>query len=45
MIGWIHLGTTAREEPLPARAPLDLAALTTVLDDEGCKPYSVVSAS
>jgi len=38
-LGWIHLGTATREEPLPPRPALDLATMTTVLDAEGRKPY------
>ena len=40
MLGWIHLGRRAREEVLPARKPLPLAELVSVLDGEGRKPYS-----
>lgn len=38
MLGWIHLGTASRDVPAP-HPPLDLAAVTTVLDGSGRGPY------
>lgn len=38
MIGWIHLGTSITQ--LAARAPLDVAALTTRIDGAGPRPWS-----
>lgn len=40
MLGFIHLGTPTSEEPLPARAPVDLATLASVLDGTGRKPFT-----
>jgi len=37
MLGWIHLGRAAREGELPARAPLPLAEIATVLDGQGLR--------
>ena len=38
MLGWIHLGRAVREE-LPARAPLHLPDITSVLDGGTRTPY------
>lgn len=38
MLGWIHLGTAVRED-LPARPPLALQDVVTVLDANGRAPY------
>lgn len=38
MLGWIHLGTSARDEA-PVRAPLDLSAVATIVDGPVAKPY------
>lgn len=38
MLGWIHLGTPAREEAEP-RERLDLASIATVLDGQGRHSY------
>jgi nitroreductase len=40
MIGFIHLGTAAREQELPPRPPLVLRDMTTVLDADGRRPYA-----
>ena len=40
MIGFIHLGTAAREQELPPRPPLSLGDFTTVLDAEGRRSYT-----
>ena len=40
MIGFIHLGTPAREQELPPRPPLALGDFTTVLDAEGRRSYT-----
>jgi nitroreductase len=42
MLGWIHLGRAARDQELPARKPLALAEMTSVLGADGRKPYSPV---
>jgi nitroreductase len=39
MLGFIHLGTVAREQELPPRSPLALAQVTTVLEADGRKAY------
>jgi nitroreductase len=39
MLGWIHLGTAVRED-LPARPPLALEQVVTVLDASGRAPYA-----
>lgn len=39
MLGWIHLGTRAREQELPARKPLVLSELVSVLSPDGRSPF------
>lgn len=39
MIGWIHLGTSVKPITKP-RAPLDLAAVVTVIDGSTPRPFS-----
>lgn len=39
MLGWIHLGTSIKDETAPPHAPLDLSVLATVIDGDGRKPY------
>lgn len=39
MLGWIHLGTAVRED-LPARPPLALQEVVSVLDANGRAPYA-----
>ncbi len=43
MIGFIHLGTPAREHELPPRPPLALGDITTVLDADGRRSYTAPS--
>lgn len=39
MLGWIHLGKAAGDEPLPARAPFVVSDVASVLGGDGCKPF------
>lgn len=39
MIGWIHLGTPTSEATTATRAPLDLSAVTTVIDGGAPRPF------
>lgn len=39
MLGWIHLGTTERDSALPARPPLALEEVVSVLSPEGRAAY------
>lgn len=39
LLGWIHLGRSTQEPS--ARAPLDVAALTTVIDGGAARPFRV----
>ncbi|HET9959244.1 MAG TPA: nitroreductase family protein, partial [Polyangiaceae bacterium] len=38
MIGWVHLGTPMQASS-PVRAPLDVSALTTVIDGAAPRPF------
>lgn len=38
VLGWIHMGTKTKDA-VAARAPLDLAAITTVFDGSSARPF------